>query len=156
MTDTVRLRPHHLLCFQFFAGYGYSDDFNVNTARIITLLECHDAPQIIIVNGADDVCACCPRHEYDERPLTDKCEGQGCMDADIISALDSFTLTMTKLNIGDRGKYTDFRDLAFEKVIQNGKYRMVCKRCQWYHICKNNAVILLEKHAAQQYMGLGI
>ena len=135
MTDTVKLRPHHLLCLQFFIGFGYSDEFSVNTTRVLTLLESPDAPQVILVNGADDICASCPRDNAGV-----------CTDIDTIEALDAFTLATTKLKIGDRGTFTDFCNIAFDKAIKNGKYRMVCKRCVWFDTCyKNSEILSLEK-----------
>ena len=138
MTDTVRLRPHHLMCLQFFVGFGYSDDFSVNTTRILTLLESPDAPRVVLVSGADDICASCPK---------DTCGV--CSEAEMIEALDAFTLATTKLKVGDSGSFKDFCGVTFDKAIKTGKYRMVCKRCAWFDTCYKNAEILtLEKSQA--------
>ena len=49
------IRPHHMLCMQFFEGKGYSDGFVASMAAIKEKLEKED-PQVEIVEGTDDVC----------------------------------------------------------------------------------------------------
>ncbi len=53
------IRPHHLLCLQFFEGKGYSDDFVRQMAEIHRTLN-KENPQINIVEGVDDICKKCP------------------------------------------------------------------------------------------------
>ena len=55
------IRPHHMLCMQFFEGKGYSDGFVASMAAIKEKLEKED-PQVEIVEGTDDVCKNCPHN----------------------------------------------------------------------------------------------
>ncbi len=40
--EPLPLRPHHLLCTEFFKGYGYSDGFSANMSEVISMLNADD------------------------------------------------------------------------------------------------------------------
>jgi hypothetical protein len=52
----ARLRAHHLMCLNFFDGEGYSEAFVDNLRATLATA---DADGIVLVEGADDVCAIC-------------------------------------------------------------------------------------------------
>lgn len=63
MNDTaavLHLRPHHLLCLQTFVGRGYSEEFVEHMTLAKRQLTADPRTPIILVNGADDLCAHCP------------------------------------------------------------------------------------------------
>lgn len=59
-TPTLHLRPHHLLCLQTFVGHGYSEEFVVRMTYVKNQLAGDPATPIMLVTGADDLCAHCP------------------------------------------------------------------------------------------------
>ena len=69
----MKLRPHHLLCTQSYAGRGYSPDFEKNMDALTAALRANPATAVEIVFSTDDVCRACPKMlgenlcEFDER-----------------------------------------------------------------------------------------
>lgn len=57
----LKLRPHHLLCMQGYAGKGYSDDFVENMTAITTYLQNNTNALVEIVFSTDDICSKCPQ-----------------------------------------------------------------------------------------------
>ena len=58
--SALHLRPHHLLCLQTFVGRGYSKEFVEHMTIVKRQLSTDPCTPIILVNGADDLCAHCP------------------------------------------------------------------------------------------------
>jgi hypothetical protein len=56
----MKIRAHHLLCMQGFQGYGYSEDFSRNMAKVIQTIESFPKQKIQIVTECDVICSCCP------------------------------------------------------------------------------------------------
>lgn len=59
-TSELHLRPHHLLCLQTFVGRGYSEEFVEHMTLVKRQLTDDTHTRIILVSGADDLCAHCP------------------------------------------------------------------------------------------------
>ena len=53
-----RIRAHHGMCLAFFQGKGYSGAFVENMANMKAILE--ENPDILLLDGPDDICAACP------------------------------------------------------------------------------------------------
>lgn len=49
------LRPHHGMCFQFYEGKGYSEDFTDHMGRIIKECEANPEQKLILKISADVV-----------------------------------------------------------------------------------------------------
>ena len=58
----IRLRPHHLLCTQGFAGMGYDARFTENMTWLVGRLREDPDAEIELVFTTDDLCRCCPHH----------------------------------------------------------------------------------------------
>ena len=56
------IRPHHLLCLQFFEGKGYSNGFVENMTKIHNEMLSKN-PYVELTEGADDICENCPNNE---------------------------------------------------------------------------------------------
>jgi len=56
----MKLRPHHLLCTQGYAGNGYNDAFVQNMTAITNHLRTEANATIEIVFSTDDICTQCP------------------------------------------------------------------------------------------------
>ena len=68
----IRLRPHHLLCTQSYAGRGYDDAFTANMDRIVTRLREERGLIIDLVFSTDDICTVCPRMLGEDHCVSNK------------------------------------------------------------------------------------
>lgn len=122
--DNIKLRPHHLLCQEFFVGHGYSDEFVENMGNIIrTMRENNSLIEIVCDN--DDVCKCCPN-----------LIGGKCKDIDKVNVYDANVKKFADFNEGVY-RYNDLKD-AVVKGIVNAQIELkdVCKDCCWIDICE--------------------
>lgn len=119
----VRVRPHHLLCTEFFKGYGYSGDFTANMARVIDELNADD-PTVRLVAEADIVCVRCPNNN-----------GGVCADCEKVLRYDKAALDFLGLDGEVSGKWSELKKSAREKIILAGKLDSVCGDCRWFYIC---------------------
>jgi hypothetical protein len=122
---SVPLRPHHLICLQFFRGEGYSEEFIENLGRTFTRLQTEPAR---IVAGADVVCAACPNLGDDQR-----CADPG---ENAISALDEVALTALGVGLGDELKMGDAALLLIERSEATTSFRETeCRTCGFREVC---------------------
>ena len=56
----MKLRPHHLMCTQSYAGKGYDEDFVKVMDKITYELRNNKEYLINIVFSTDDICVACP------------------------------------------------------------------------------------------------
>ncbi|MCR3757497.1 DUF1284 domain-containing protein [Clostridium felsineum] len=126
----IRLRPHHIMCFQGYEGKGYSKDFIENMDKIYEQLE--EKSKVKIVFSTDDVCRKCPN-----KKLENICETN-----DKVLSIDSKVIKYLML---EERVYT-YKDLIVrlktninEEIMQD-----ICGRCAWYtnSKCKNNILNL--------------
>ena len=84
------LRPHHGMCFQFYEGKGYSEDFTDHMGRIIREMESDPSQKIRLKVETDIVCRNCPNNEAGE-----------CTTADKVKRYDEEVLEACRLVEGD-------------------------------------------------------
>ena len=119
------LRPHHGMCFQFYEGKGYSEDFTDHMGRIIREME-EDPSRIIRLEAATDiVCANCPNNDNGT-----------CTSPDKVADYDREVLKVCGLAEGEEISYAQFTALVKEKIIDAGIRRKICGNCCWDHICR--------------------
>lgn len=123
MNGQIKLRPHHILCIQFFVGKGYSADFVSNMTAVIERLRTEN-PEVTLCEGCDILCASCPENH----------EGK-CQNHEKVSAIDSRCLKETGFSLGITIRWTELQQTAYEKVIHCGRLKDVCCTCQWQEIC---------------------
>ena len=58
--ETIKLRPHHLLCTQGYSGKGYSDAFVSNMDALVERLRNNQDEKVEIVFTTDNLCENCP------------------------------------------------------------------------------------------------
>lgn len=118
----LTLRPHHLLCTEFFEGRGYSDKFTENMYRVISELEKN--PEIMLTVGQDIICSECPRKCISGKALVyDKKVLEYCMS-------DENTVF----------RYDDLKQKVKSEILEKNLLKEICGDCQWYSICsKGNA-----------------
>ena len=120
----MKLRGHHLLCILGFQGYGYSEDFVLNMARINELRK-SDKTTIKLINRPDDICSACPN-------LKDYvCENK--MQNENIVKMDNEVLSQFNIN----QEYNAI-DLFNEVVLKFNTLKSVeniCNDCKWAEKC---------------------
>ena len=117
------IRPHHLLCLQFFEGKGYNDDFVKHMTEIHKKL-LNENPVINIVSGVDDICKNCPNNE----------NGQ-CNKEPSVSGNDNRTYDAMKDDLKNEQTWEELTEIVYKNIIDKNKLRVVCRTCRWSEIC---------------------
>ena len=125
------LRPHHGMCFQFYEGKGYSEDFTDHMGRIIREMESDPSQMVRLKVMTDIVCENCPNNEAGE-----------CTTADKVKRYDEEVLKACGLAEGDEISFAEFTELVREKIIDAGNRIDICGDCSWDYICREKERIL--------------
>ncbi len=125
-SEVLRIRPHHGLCTAFFRGEGYSGSFVENMAQITDLLGKND-PDIIITEGADDICKECPEL------------WQGSCRSEKSDKYDRMVLNICGFSYGERISWKEFSDIIRKRIIYPEKLDGICKDCRWFYICSDKS-----------------
>lgn len=123
MTNPIPLRPHHGMCFQYFVGEGYSDNFTKNMWETKQVLDKN--PEILLRVQPDGLCLACPN-----------LDNSTCKDEDIVADYDRKVLDLTGLKEGDVLSWNKFTELVQEKILKPQKRETICGDCQWTGLCK--------------------
>ncbi len=124
--SVLKFRGHHLVCLHFFSGEGYDTSFINNLRAILGRVE---KEEIVVYNGADDVCGNCP-YLKDGRCQYDK-------DADEkIRKMDEMALRLLKVDPNIRIKWQEVKKKIPEIFI--GWQMNYCKDCDWKGVCEKN------------------
>ncbi len=130
MKKLLRLRPHHVLCLNYFIGKGYSGEFVENMFNIKYLLCQKPDEKIVIHRGIDCICAACPNN------LGTVCRTQGKVahyDAEVAETC-GFTEETPVL-------WSECERLVLEKIIRApGVRKKICFDCLWKTICQQQDV----------------
>lgn len=129
--EHVRLRGHHLLCLLLYEGKGYSRAFVDNMDKIYSMLQSGRA-RVQLVQGDDDICACCPN-------LT----AEGCSLGDVDVALrdrcvrEAFHLEEQEV-FEAKELFQHVREAMTEEVFD-----AACGSCRWHQggICSYERII---------------
>jgi hypothetical protein len=127
----ITLRPHHGLCFQFYEGKGYSEDFTDHMGSIIYKLEEAPSSPLTLRSQTDLVCANCPNNE----------EGS-CTSPEKVLRYDEEVLKACDLSEGDTLSYDSFISLVRNRIIDTGLRSTICGDCSWDYICREKEQIL--------------
>ncbi len=118
-------RGHHLVCFNFFKGKGYSKRFVDNLTRLLQRAECGEP--VTIVTGPDDACRACP-HLNENR-----CSHKPGSDA-AVDRMDEMTLDYLQLKPGEKVSWENVK--AKINTIPGKWYDVFCQECEWFEICR--------------------
>lgn len=121
--ELQRLRAHHGMCLAFFRGQGYSGEFTCHMGQVLDSLRRN--PPVLLLDGADDICVCCP-----------KLRGGVCETAEKVRSYDRQVLELCGLRAGDILPWEDFAALVRENILQPGRREAVCGDCQWNGLCR--------------------
>ena len=122
----LKIRPHHGLCGEFFRGEGYSGEFSRNMGNILAYLR-ENSPAVILVEGADEICAGCPN-------LSDGSCGEKA------EKYDRAVLELCGFTYGTELNWNDLVTTVREKIISRGKLPEVCGDCRWFYICGGESI----------------
>ncbi|TCL76992.1 hypothetical protein EDC14_1001277 [Hydrogenispora ethanolica] len=124
----IRLRAHHLLCLQGFQGYGYSQGFTANLARIVAILDADPGTLVELVAENDDVCACCPHAGV-----------AGCQKdpdaAAAIRSMDAKILMRLNLEAGYSASGRSLWDRVNAAFKTRAALQGICGDCRWREQC---------------------
>lgn len=124
MKEIYTIRAHHGMCFAFFEGKGYSNEFVRHMGRMKELLGKN--PLIRVVNYGDQVCSQCPNNH-----------GGECDKPDQVAGYDNQVLALCGLTPGAVLTWTDFSDKVSRKILKARKRGGICGDCQWNDICSS-------------------
>ncbi|MBE5902108.1 MAG: DUF1284 domain-containing protein [Lachnospiraceae bacterium] len=124
---TTTLRPHHGMCFQFYEGKGYSEEFTDHMGKVIQAMEADPQQKICLKTETDVVCANCPNRKGDE------CESQ-----EQVLRYDEGVLKACNLTAGQELSYGAFIAVVREKIIEAGLREKICGDCCWNEICRRH------------------
>lgn len=119
------LRPHHGMCFQFYEGKGYSEEFTDHMGKVIRALEADSEQKITLQVKPDAVCANCPNKK-----------GELCDTQEQVLRYDKEVLKHCGLREGQELSYGDFIVKVKEKIIEAGLRETICGDCCWNEICR--------------------
>ena len=117
-----KLRAHHGMCIAFFGGKGYSNDFISHMSEVIHSLE--SDPVVCICAQADLICSRCPNNE----------DGI-CSTESKVAEYDQQVLSRCGLTDGVVLRYSEFREVVFDRILLQGQRENICGSCQWTSIC---------------------
>ena len=126
----MKLRPHHLLCTQSYAGKGYSPGFVENMDAITARLRSDPSTKVEVVASTDDICEKCPLMLG-----VDLCETN-----DKVKAMDSKVMGL----LGIETKEYVYRDAIREigEKINAALLDDICGDCGWYAVSACREVLL--------------
>ena len=122
-----RIRGHHILCIEGFAGKGYSTEFIENMRSVI--LELKNKKKVLLVNSPDDICKACP-HLLDGRCVN----GKGGEDE--VRKMDEDFYEKTHLVANNVYDYYEVRRVAYEVFTRKSDLEKICRLCSWKRICR--------------------
>lgn len=117
------IRPHHMLCLQFFEGKGYSDGFVENMLKIKKLLE-KENPVVNIVEGADMICEECPHRR-----------GNACKNEESVCGHDKRVYEQVIEKVGKQAHWSEITTAIYNNIIHAGIMKSTCGECRWSDIC---------------------
>ena len=127
------LRPHHLMCFQFYEGKGYSPDFTDHMGRILHEMEEDPSQKIVLKAETDIVCECCPNND------SGKCNAQ-----EKVVRYDREVMRACGFTEGEERSFAEFSQLVARHVIDTGLRNGICSDCRWDFICRRKSFHLTD------------
>ncbi len=113
----LTLRPHHVLCMNFYEGKGYDGAFTENAGAVLRRLRAGEP--FTVTPGPDALCAACPN-------LT-----QGlCRWQKKVLRYDERAAALLQLK-----EYGEYTFNAFPRPLAAALLPEVCADCEWYALC---------------------
>lgn len=116
-----KLRPHHLICLQFYQGLGYDENFVKNINKIAQNWEIFP---VLVVEGPDDICISCPNLD----------NGRCKLGEENVQKKDEKAKEFLKIKKGDLIEKSSIRKRLY-KFIERW-FEECCTDCRWYEVCR--------------------
>lgn len=125
------LRPHHINCFFFYSGLGYSKKFVDGMSILLDFLNKNHNSKIKLIVKCDALCSNCPNRQ------SNNC----CITEEKVKELDYNTLHAYKLKENEEYIFNQILNDIY-KNFDNNKFHQICKNCNWYKegICSENII----------------
>lgn len=117
-----KIRYHHLLCINYFKGYGYSDEFIKNMYEIISNLKKEN--KLELTTSSDDICKACPNL------INGICKDKEKTDRYDLNVKNK----LIHSNI-DLSSYDELNNYIVTNILPTRE--SICGDCQWKDLCKN-------------------
>ncbi len=127
VSNTIKIRAHHLLCMQGFQGYGYSQDFVANMAQVVKDINSSPDLKIEIIAECDVICSHCP---YNKEGLCKKNPDSAIE----LKNIDMQILKKLGLRNGAKVKAKDIFSLIKTK-LKDSDIEYICGDCEWKEKC---------------------
>lgn len=121
-SNTIVLRPHHIVCIQHFVGRGYDDEFTANMIRVVDSLA-RDT-EVTVVIGTDTLCSACPNNENGV-----------CSEQERVLNMDRACAKILNVNDGDTVPYGKLVDSITRYIKHESSLPDVCSDCEWVELC---------------------
>ncbi|MBP3929850.1 MAG: DUF1284 domain-containing protein [Peptostreptococcaceae bacterium] len=125
----MKLRPHHLMCTQSYAGKGYDEDFVKVMDKITYELRNNKEYLINIVFSTDDICVACPN----------MLDINLCKTNEKVNNIDSKVIKYFNL---------EEKEYIYKDIVNYIKNNItleimddICKECEWYNISECRSII---------------
>ena len=125
----MKLRPHHLMCIQSYAGKGYDEDFVKVMDKITYELRNNKEYLINIVFSTDDICVACPN----------MLDINLCKTNEKVNNIDSKVIKYFNL---------EEKEYIYKDIVNYIKNNItleimddICKECEWYNISECRSII---------------
>ena len=125
----MKLRPHHLMCTQSYAGKGYDEDFVKVMDKITYELRNNKEYLINIVFSTDDICEACPN----------MLDINLCKTNEKVNNIDSKVIKYFNL---------EEKEYIYKDIVNYIKNNItleimgdICKECEWYNISECRSII---------------
>ena len=117
----MHLRAHHLLCLLGFRGMGYSPQFVENLSAVVRNLGGAPDTAVVLVEGADAVCAACPHLDT---------EGRDCAHGTGPRGKDQAVLAHLGARAGESRPWSEWQRRV-AAAFDAGAQERVCGGCRW-------------------------
>jgi hypothetical protein len=126
--NRVRIRAHHLLCWQGFQGRGYDEAFVSGFASVVDRIRGEPDLEFEVVAGADAICASCPHRDGTNCRKDETADGR-------VRATDALVLEKLGLEAGhvQNAARLTVRVNATLKTKQD--VAGICGSCAWNEAC---------------------
>lgn len=125
----IRFRGHHLVCLHFFAGEGYSREF-IDNLRYL-LQSAGRGGEIMVVEGADDVCRACPH-------LMENCCAHKPDSEREVRRLDELALNLLSVDTGQKVKW---QEISLKVLKAPARwFFLYCCGCDWESLCRRERI----------------
>lgn len=122
----LELRAHHGLCFNFFEGKGYSEEFTKHMQSVYDAMK--NNPDLKVVIKEDIICQKCPN----------LLKGV-CKTKELVQGYDHIVLSFCGLKENSQISWFEFSRLINEKIIIPDQRKSICGNCQSTEICERKA-----------------